>query len=130
MLVNRTFYIYLSEQGCEDPWLFVGSTMSPRAKTFGKHWSIGTILYGKLQSFAPLLLLLFLLLLLVVVVVVESVVVVVVVVVVESVVESVVVVVVVVVESVVVVVVVAVAVVVVAAEPSASFNEVLSNPDL
>jgi hypothetical protein len=43
--------IYLSKQGCEDPWLFFGSTRSPRGNTFGKHWSIGTILYGQVTAF-------------------------------------------------------------------------------
>jgi hypothetical protein len=51
MRIIRTLYIYLSEQGCEDPWLFFGSKSGPRAKTFGKHWSIGTILYGQMTAF-------------------------------------------------------------------------------
>jgi len=28
---------YLSEQGCEDPWLFVEAKSGLRAKEFGKH---------------------------------------------------------------------------------------------
>ena len=29
--------LYLREKGCEDPWLFLGAKMGPRAKPFEKH---------------------------------------------------------------------------------------------
>ena len=32
-----TIYLYLREQGCEDPWLYFEAKRGARAKKFGKH---------------------------------------------------------------------------------------------
>jgi len=34
---DRPDSLYLSEQGCEDPWLFFETKRGPRAKSSGKH---------------------------------------------------------------------------------------------
>ena len=40
--------LYLCEQGCEDPWLFLEAKRGARAKKFGKHCVIGYAILDKI----------------------------------------------------------------------------------
>ena len=42
VLDTYTDTLFVSEQGCIDPWLYLGTERGPRANSFEKHFSEGT----------------------------------------------------------------------------------------